>query len=264
MNKPDLRSPHLVDPWVWAPPVVALVLFGLLFATGANTALFLRLNTLSQYTGDGLWAQFTVFGDGLTAAALLLPFARRRPDLVWAGVLAAIAAGLWTHGFKHLMALPRPAGTLPLDTFHVIGRVYRMGSFPSGHATTIFALAGLFALGLVPARWRWALLAAASLVALSRTVVGAHWPRDLLGGLFGGWVSAVVGLRLAACWDWGARPLGRAVVVALLSIVAVILMFHDSGYPAAHALEIIVGAGVLVMAIANGTYRVILARVQRV
>lgn len=259
MNKRVL-PPRLTDPWVWAPPVIGLAVFVLLFVTGSNTAVFLRLNALSRYTGDWMWAQLTVFGDGLTAAALLLPFARRRPDLVWAGMLAAIAAGLWTHAFKHFMPLPRPAGTLPLETFHVIGRIYRMGSFPSGHATTIFALAALFGLGLASVRGRWALASAAVLVAISRCVVGAHWPRDLAGGLFGGWLSAVIGLHLAVRWDWGVRPIGRAVVVALLTAVAIVLMFHDSGYPGTQPLEILVGVAVLALAAANGTYATLISR----
>lgn len=53
-------------------------------------------------------------------------------------------------------------------------------SFPSGHATTAFAFAAVLALGLP--RLRTGLFALAALVAMSRVVVGAHYPSDVLAG----------------------------------------------------------------------------------
>lgn len=55
-----------------------------------------------------------------------------------------------------------------------------MRSFPSGHATTAFALALALA-ALWPHR-RWWLIAAACLVAASRVAINAHYFGDVLGG----------------------------------------------------------------------------------
>ncbi|MEO6395388.1 MAG: phosphatase PAP2 family protein [Devosia sp.] len=61
-------------------------------------------------------------------------------------------------------------------------------SFPSGHATTAFALATV--LSMLSLRWRWPAFGAAALVGLSRVVLGMHYPSDVLGGAALGIVGA--------------------------------------------------------------------------
>jgi membrane-associated phospholipid phosphatase len=249
----DSVSVRWRDPWVWGPLVCALLLYAVLLVTSVNQAAFLWLNHLSAYTGDRVWAQITILGDGLTVAAVLLPWARRHPRLVWAGLVAAILAGLWVHGIKHSMPMPRPAAVLPAGALHVIGQTYYAGSFPSGHATAIFALAALFALGC-RMRWRSLLLLLAVVVACSRSVVGAHWPLDLAGGMFGGWLAAVLALRLAAGWEWTTGRAGRITALVFLSLAALVLPFYHMGYEAARPLQIALGVGLVIIAALNGTY----------
>lgn len=243
------RPVRPADPWVWAPPALALLLLAAVQLNGANTALFLWLNGLSGPTGDGLWTHATILGDGLMAFVLLLPWARRRPDVVWAGCLAAILATLWVHGLKPAFALPRPAGVLSTDLFHIIGPTYRKGSFPSGHATTAFALAGVFALSLASHWLRALLLACAAVVAVSRSVVGAHWPMDILAGMLGGWLAAALGLWWAQQWHWGMSVWGRRILTLLLLTAGVVLLSgHNTGYPEAMLLQ----QAIAVMALAAG------------
>src|SRR5258708_25584478 len=120
-------------------------------------------------TRDWRWATARGRGDGRVAFALCRPLWRRRPDLLWAFVFVALLGTAWVHGFKPLLDVPRPPAVLG-DAVHVIGPAYKAGSFPSGHATTAFAIRGL--LPLRPrAPWRGLLLLClAPLVALLRRV----------------------------------------------------------------------------------------------
>ncbi len=70
--------------------------------------------------------------------------------------------------------------------------VYKYASFPSGHATTGGAIALVLAL-LFP-RWRWFFILAGLAIAISRPVLGVHFPSDIVAGfVFGAgfvWVYA--------------------------------------------------------------------------
>lgn len=65
-------------------------------------------------------------------------------------------------------------------------------SFPSGHATTAFAVA--CALTILYPRLRGVWIAVATVVAASRVIVGAHYPGDVLAGA---WFGLVITLALS-------------------------------------------------------------------
>jgi membrane-associated phospholipid phosphatase len=140
------------------------------------------------------------------------------------------------------------------DAVHIIGPAYKAGSFPSGHATTAFAIGGLLALGL-RARWLVVLIVSvATLVALSRAVVGVHWPLDILAGVFGGWLCAVAGLWIGRrTAHFGARPPVQWALGAFLAGCALALVFgHDkSGYPQADLFQRLIGICCLAAAAAR-------------
>ncbi len=212
----------------WLVPAVAAALFVAVAALDANAPLFLLLNKIGPATADALWANVTVLGDGTVAFALCLALWRRRPDLLWALAFLAVLGTLWVHGMKPLVDVARPPAVLG-DQVHVIGRIYKAHSFPSGHATTAFALAGLIALGLASRAWTAAVVTLATMVALSRCVVGVHWPLDILGGAFGGWLAAVVAVGLARkTQGFGERTSVQWILAALLAACAVALVV---GYP---------------------------------
>lgn len=228
--------------WQWGPPVLALILLIVVYASGGNRALFLMLNHLSAYSGDAVWAQLTVMGDTAVVLALLLPWWRKRPDLVWAALLAALLATAWTHGLKPFFDVPRPPAVLDVGSFHIIGPAHRNGSFPSGHSTAIFTLAGVMVLGLAKGWLRWPLLAFAILVAVSRSVVGVHWPLDLLGGMLGGWLSALGGVWLARRWPWEQKRAVKWLSALVPALAAVMLLAgHKTGYAEAALLQQMIG-----------------------
>lgn len=230
-------SPVLVSPRsssVWAVPILIAVAFAILLASGENRQIFFLLNSIGPQTSDDLWANITILGDTTIALALCLPLWRRRPDLLWALAIGAACSTAWVHILKPLFEVPRPPAVLG-DAVHVIGPAYRAGSFPSGHATTSFALAGLMVMAL---GWRAASVAALGIglvAALSRTVVGVHWPLDVLAGAFGGWLSAFIGLWLAQRTPTvGCKPWVQSTVAVVLASGAVALVVGiKTGYPQA-------------------------------
>jgi membrane-associated phospholipid phosphatase len=224
----------------WLVPAVAGAAFILVWALDANRALFVALNALGPATSDWLWANITVLGDTVVAFALCLPLWRRRPDLLWAFLFLALLGTLWVHGLKHFVDEARPPAVVP--DVHIIGPGYQAGSFPSGHATTVFAVAGLMALGL---RTGYVILLTAALVAaLSRSVVGVHWPLDILAGAFGGWLCAVAAIELGRrTYSLGAKPWVQWALGVFLAICAAWLVIGHprSGYPQADVFQRAIG-----------------------
>lgn len=213
-------------------PVVLAFLTALVLMGGVNQSWFLSLNRVSEYTGPALWSNITILGDGLVVAVLFLPLVGRRPDLIWAGLIAAaISTGLHEL-IDGLVHAPRPPAVLAEGTFNVIGRPYRVGSFPSGHTTTLATWAAILILGSRSTVGWVAPAAVAILGGFSRIAVGVHWPADVLAGLCLGWVSAVAGIALATRFPGGAGPKPQKVIGALLLICGVVLLVIDhTGYP---------------------------------
>ncbi|MDP2785074.1 MAG: phosphatase PAP2 family protein [Sulfurimicrobium sp.] len=242
--------------WQWGPPLLALLLLGVIYLSGSNRALFLALNQLSAYSGDTIWAQLTVMGDTAVILALLLPWWRKRPDMVWAALLAALLATAWTHGMKPFVDALRPPAVLLADSFHIIGPAHRTGSFPSGHSTAIFTLVGVMVLTSAVGWLRWPLLVFAVLVAVSRSVVGVHWPLDLLGGMLGGWLSALGGVWLAGRWPWEMKLVVRWLSAVIPAIAAFMLLVgYNTGYAEAALLQQAVGAVCLALWALNWRFR---------
>jgi membrane-associated phospholipid phosphatase len=232
---------------IWTPPALALLLLVWVELRGLDEPLFRFFNGLSAYTGPGLWANLTLLGDGLVCAVLLLPWLRRHPERVWAGLVGALFMFLVLRSFKGMLSLPRPLGVLPEGTVTVIGPGHRKGAFPSGHTATIFLYLGTWAL---TERRRWlsaSLLLPATLVGISRMAVGVHWPSDVLGGAALGWLSAWFGLRVAEGTPWGMGKRTMNTLSALLLICALVLLFVDhTGYPGVLWLQRSIALGCLI------------------
>jgi membrane-associated phospholipid phosphatase len=236
----------------WLVPAAAAAAFVAIYALDANRTLFLALNRIGPATSDLVWANLTVLGDGMVAFALCLPLWRRRPDLLWALVFLAILGTLWVHGMKPVIDVARPPAVLG-EQVHVIGRAYQAHSFPSGHATTAFAVAGLLSLGIASRAWVAAIVALAMVVAVSRAVVGVHWPLDILAGAFGGWLAAAVAVWLGQrTRKFGERAWVQWTLAALLAACAVALVLgYPDDYPQAVLFQRVIGICCLAAAAAR-------------
>jgi undecaprenyl-diphosphatase len=129
----------------------------------------------------------------LAAAGLLL----RRPRVLAASVLAVLAAGgslVVAAVLAHVVDRPRPFVAHP--QIHAFLSHAADPGFPSDHATAAFAIAVVLVLRL-GLRWLPVLVAAAAL-AVSRVLVGVHYPADVLAGALLGTAAAVAVCALAA------------------------------------------------------------------
>ena len=108
-------------------------------------------------------------------------------------VIAAIAVMLLTDVtsllLKELFQRTRPLHS-PGDTARLISF-----SFPSNHASNMFALAAFLSYNY--SRSAWLCFPAAALIGYSRIYVGAHYPFDVLGGALWGILIGVLGATAA-------------------------------------------------------------------
>ncbi len=222
----------LTSAWSWGVPLAAAGMLAVVLASGANSAVFLWLNHAAQILPALWWSHLTILGDASLGLLLMLPLLGRRPELAWQFLLAALFATLWSHGMKEIFSSLRPPAVLPADSFRLIGPLLEHNSFPSGHTTTAFVLAGLVAMQAWERHIKLAMLLLAALIGLSRIACGVHWPLDVLGGMFGGWLSAVAGVLLARHWRAGLNVRFQQVLALILLATALWTLFsYDNGLP---------------------------------
>ena len=130
-------------------------------------------------------------GDGkawyLLMVALPLIYGEKGLATSWNMVIVGIVNLALYKAVKNLTGRPRPdvvskeicLGTTPLDQY----------SFPSGH--TMHAVAFSMIVGAHHIELSCVLIPVSSLIALSRVVLGLHYPTDVIaGGVIGGYVAS--------------------------------------------------------------------------
>lgn len=208
-GKPRWRSYARVGAGLLASLVMLAALTVFVDAWAIETArrlprwVFVPFDELTDFGKSG-WFLVPV-GLGLALiAALASPALPRFTRLVIATLAVRLAflftaiatPSLFVTVIKRLIGRARPFVGGQADPFQFLPLVWRSeyASLPSGHATTAFA--ALVAVGLVWPRLRAIMWAYALIIALSRVVVLAHHPSDVVAGA----VAAVVGAWLVRDW----------------------------------------------------------------
>ncbi|MCX8069654.1 MAG: phosphatase PAP2 family protein [Thermodesulfovibrionales bacterium] len=113
---------------------------------------------------------------------------------VLAAILAVFLADTTGGVLKNLIQRQRPC--IVIQNTHLLVGCSTSGSMPSNHATNAFAYAVTLYLYARQFKMKWLTLyplLLASLVALSRVVVGVHYPSDvLIGGIIGTMYAVVL------------------------------------------------------------------------
>lgn len=135
---------------------------------------------------------------GFLIRGLHLTYSARWAAIVTGGIGLYILIGVGAPSLtatiaKRLIGRARPVHLDELGTlsFHPFTLDWSLAGFPSGHATTAFALAVTLT-ALLGRHWRWPLLIFASLVALSRIVTGMHYLTDVVAGAALGTFGAIL------------------------------------------------------------------------
>jgi membrane-associated phospholipid phosphatase len=149
---------------------------------------------------------------------------------VWAFILAGVGLpSLFTTLVKRLIGRSRPeladsVGSFDFRTLSWEDWTYQ--SFPSGHTTTAFALC--FVIGfLSPRSFPW-MLGLAVLIGVSRIVVGAHYPTDVIGGAVVGTLGAYLIRNVFAAISWVFQRLPDG-SIAMRSLIAVRRLMQRRG-----------------------------------
>ena len=167
------------------------------FLSEIDTALFLFLNiTLANPVTDLIMPVIT--SDWLlrimyaSAVVLLLIFGNAR--LRWVVLFSILVLAVTDQASAGLLK-PMIGRLRPCHVLENINLLVNCGggkSMPSSHAANAFGQAVLFS--MMYRRWAWPLLVFAALVALSRVLVGVHYPFDILVGAFIGAAFGYLGV----------------------------------------------------------------------
>jgi membrane-associated phospholipid phosphatase len=180
---------------------------GLIFLLmeGKATA-FIYLNPYHRNVLDTFFNYLTFLGDGLFAVIVIALFLLLRRWRAAIQVLTAfLLSALVTQLLKNVFSMPRPKQFFAPGQYpYFITGITHIGfaSFPSGHSTSIFALATMLALLERNKRANVAYLFVAVAVGYSRIYLGQHFLGDVLMGSF-------IGVGVAVIVYWAAPLLRR-------------------------------------------------------
>lgn len=172
-------------------------LVGLVFLlTVGKATSFLELNPYHRSALDTFFIYVTFIGDGWFAIIICLIFlALRRWSRALQLIAAFLASALVAQIMKNLFSMPRPKQFFSGGQYsYFIDGVTRIGfaSFPSGHSTSVFAMATLLAIFDSNKKGNILYLLVAVAVGYSRIYLGQHFLGDVLVGSAIGMITAVL------------------------------------------------------------------------
>jgi membrane-associated phospholipid phosphatase len=156
---------------------------------------------------------------------------------VFSAVLSIPLGGILSVLLKYLFNAPRPSQWSGATDITILGPVLTGNSFPSGHTITAFAAAFAIIMTIEyknKIKQRFITLSIfifASFIGLSRVMVGAHWPYDVVAGACVGWIGGVSGLILAGQLEiFWQKVIIQQITLILLWLVSFYNLFREFEY----------------------------------
>jgi len=172
---------------------------GLIFLLSVGKATsFIELNPWHRSALDTFFVWVTFLGDGRFAILICLIYlVLRRWSRAFQLIAAFLLSALVAQILKNVFSMPRPKQYFGAGYSYFIDGVTHVGfaSFPSGHSTSVFALATLLAIFDGSKKWNSLYLLAAVAVGYSRIYLGQHFLGDVL-------VGSVIGVATAIGIHW--------------------------------------------------------------
>ena len=181
--------------------IVWIVFSSLLVLNTDKLLLHLQINSLNNEILDVFFQAITFLGDGYFALALVIFYLFKNARISLFLLLSFLLTGLFTQILKQFVFQDchRPIYFFQQkDSFHFIQdfTYHSSNSFPSGHATSAFALATVLSIVLkLNSKWNILLFTATITTAFSRVYLSQHFLIDILAGSLIGYLGAVL-----VCW----------------------------------------------------------------
>ena len=107
-------------------------------------------------------------------------------------VIPSLVFGLFIQLVKNLVNAPRPAGVGDIN-INFLEPIFQSNSFPSGHTASIFIVCLIWLkVALTNTRGYqmhyFVIVLCASVISLTRVIVGAHWLSDVLASILFAWL----------------------------------------------------------------------------
>jgi undecaprenyl-diphosphatase len=153
------------------------------------------INNLSGHSGvlDWLFMQISAFGVPLLILSVALQWWRGGDRLEHRHVLLMAGFSFLLGELLNQIILLFVHRARPYESglTHLLIDRSADYSFPSDHATAVFAIAFVFMLVKV-ARLNWWYFVAACVVGFSRVYLGIHFVSDIVGGAFTAWLAVMI------------------------------------------------------------------------
>ena len=224
---------------IYLPLILPFTAF-LIFFTDSNTEIFLTINQSGKGFADIIWETLTTFGNKPFVLTLLFLVAWKKPDLLISALIASIFAGLISSTLKPLFDLARPTDILNISSYHLIGPKISGHSFPSGHTLSAFAIASSLVFFYKKQFVTISMILFASLVGLSRIMLGVHWPIDVLMGATLGLACGYAGVQVALLPWLKENKLKSSIIIVLYLLLSVKLLLKGTSYANVQNLVMII------------------------